>query len=311
MSGPGVQTIPFRGWPNALQLSNGKAELIITLDVGPRILSYALHGGTNVFNIYEDQAGGVGETQWRNRGGHRLWLAPEGTELTMNPDNSPVAWDRTGEYSVRLTPPPEAVSGFQKQMDISLSPTSAAVTVVHRVKRLAQSPCRAAPWALSVMAAGGIAILPQPPLGEHPRDLLPNRRIVIWPYTELADPRYGFGRRFLTLRQDPAGRPTKIGMPSKLGWAAYLLKQTLFVKRFTWLDNVDYPDDGCNLEVFTNARMLELETLGPLQRFQPGDQAEWTEQWELRNQLPSFPAGGLAEQDEFLSACLKNIISHS
>ena len=306
-----VHTIPFRGWPCALRLTNGRAELIITLDVGPRILSYALCGGTNVFNIYDDQAGGVGESQWKNRGGHRLWLAPEGTELTMHPDNHAVAWERTGDLAVRLTPPPEDTSGFQKQMDISLAPSNAVVKVVHRITRVAKSPCLAAPWALSVMAAGGIAILPQPPLGDHPRDLLPNRRLVVWPYTELADPRYGFGRRFITIQQDPAARPTKIGMPSRLGWAAYLLRQTLFVKKFSWTDKAEYPDDGCNLEVFTNARMLELETLGPLRRFTCGDQAEWTEEWGLHDGLPALPAGGVAERDEFLSACLQGLISLS
>ena len=311
MSDVVVETTPFRGWRNALRVANRKVELLVTLDVGPRILSYSLVGGVNVFNVYEDQAGGVGEPQWKNRGGHRLWLAPESAELTYHPDNHPVGWERIGNEGVRLTSPPETGSGFQKQIDLQLSKDSTAVKVTHRIKRIAPAPCRAAPWALSVMAAGGIAILPQPPMGEHPRDLLPNRRLVVWPYTELADPRYGFGRRFITLRQASGGRPTKIGMPSAQGWAGYLLKQTLFVKRFTWQANVEYPDDGCNLEVFTNARMLELETLGPLQQFQPGDQAEWVEQWELHANLPVFPAAGLAEQDDYLFTCLNGLISHS
>ena len=229
-----AEVIPFRGWPNALRLANGAVELVATLDVGPRILSYARTGGVNPFNIYEDQAGGTGEPQWRNRGGHRLWLAPEAPEFSYYPDNRPVAWERIGENGVRLTPPPETATGFQKQIDLVMAPDGAKVTVTHRITRTAATPCRAAPWALSVMAAGGCAILPQPPLGEHPRDLLPNRSLVIWPYTDLSDPRYRFGRRFITLRQDPAGRPTKIGLPSAVGWAAYLLGRTAFIKRIPW-----------------------------------------------------------------------------
>ena len=283
-----IERIAFRGWPNALRLANGTVELIVTLDVGPRILSYTRKGGLNPFNIYEDQAGGVGEPQWRNRGGHRLWLAPEGPDFSYHPDNRPVAWEQIGEIGVRLTPPPEIATGFQKQIDLTLAADGAKVTVIHRIIRIGATPCRAAPWALSVMAPGGLAIMPQPPLGEHPRDLLPNRRLVIWPYTDLSDLRYRFGRRYLTLRQDPAGRPTKIGMPAPTGWAGYLLKRTLFIKRFSWLAGADYPDDGCNLEVFTNARMLELESLGPLQRLEPGDKAELIEGWDLREDLPDL-----------------------
>ena len=285
-----ISLVPFRGWPNALRLTNGTVELMVTLDVGPRILSYARAGGTNPFNIYEDQTGGIGEPQWKNRGGHRLWLAPEAPGFSNFPDNSPVAWEKLGESGVRLIPLPEAATGFQKQIDLVLDSAGAKVTVIHRIIRIADAPFRAAPWALSVMAASGFAIIPQPPLGEHPRNLLPNRRLVIWPYTELSDARLRFGRKFITLGQDPAGRPTKIGLPSPIGWAAYALKRTLFIKRFSWLADATYPDDGCNLEVFTNSRMLELESLGPLKQFARGETAELIEHWDLRDNLPNLDA---------------------
>jgi hypothetical protein len=282
------ELIAFRGWPNALRLANGTVELIVTLDVGPRILSYTRLGGVNPLNIYEDQAGGRGEAQWKNRGGHRLWLAPEAPGFSNFPDNQPVAWEKLGETGVRLIPPPEPATGFQKQIDLMLAATGARVTVIHRISRIAPDACVAAPWALSVMAAGGTAILPQPPFGEHPRDLLPNRRLVVWPYTDLSDPRYRFGRKYFTLRQDSTGQPTKIGLASSIGWAAYLLQRTLFIKRFSRLAGAEYPDDGCNLEVFSNGRMLELETLGPLQRFEHGRTAELAEDWDLRTDLPEI-----------------------
>jgi hypothetical protein len=283
-----IERIPFRGWPNALRLGNGTVEVIATLDVGPRILSYSRAGGVNPFNIYEDQAGKSGEAQWRNRGGHRLWLAPEGPEFSYYPDNAPVAWERIGDTGARLTPTPESTTGFQKQIDIILRPDGAQVKVIHRIIRTGATPCKAAPWALSVMAQGGVAIMPQPPLGEHPRDLLPNRRLVVWPYTDLSDPRFRFRRRFITLRQDPSGTPTKLGMRSEECWAGYLIKGTLFLKQFSWQTGEEYPDDGCNLEVFTNARMLELESLGPLKLLGPGENAELVEDWELLENQPAI-----------------------
>jgi hypothetical protein len=42
-----------------------------------------------------------------------------------------------------------------------------------------------------------------------------------------------------------------------------------------------YPDLGCSTEVFTNAQMLELETLGPLVRLPPDGAVEHVEQWHL------------------------------
>jgi hypothetical protein len=41
----GMDVVAFNGWPNNLRMRNGTVELIITLDVGPRILSYKKVGG--------------------------------------------------------------------------------------------------------------------------------------------------------------------------------------------------------------------------------------------------------------------------
>ena len=143
------KVIAFQGWPNALSMGNGTAELVVTLDVGPRILSYTRKGGLDPFNIYKDQAGGVAEQQWRNRGGHRLWLAPEGPAFSYHPDNRTVAWEKIGENGARLTPPPETTTGFQKQIDLVMEAEGAGVTVTRRITRTAAEPCRAAPWALT------------------------------------------------------------------------------------------------------------------------------------------------------------------
>ena len=315
-----IDIIPFHGWKNNLRLSNGSAELIATLDVGPRILSYAMPGRPSPLNVYADQAGGTGEQVWRNRGGHRLWIAPEEQKTTYHPDNSPVAWEKLSDLRVRLTPPPETPVGIQKQIEIELAPTGTQVTLTHRITRLAtaaadatapapvaqtaksadeaqprplqnpkskiENPLTLAPWALTVMRAGGTAIIPQPPFGEHPRDLLPNRNWVLWPYTDLGDPRWTFTPEFVFLRQDtnPALKPTKLGMALETGAGAYLCEGALFIKHFPFLPAAAaaYPDKGCNFETFTNARMLELESLAPLVTLQPGQTTEHIEHWQLR-----------------------------
>jgi hypothetical protein len=283
-----VDVVPFGGWPNALRLRNGAVELIVTLDVGPRILSFAKPGGANPFKLYADQAGGTGEAAWRNRGGHRMWIAPEIREITYFPDNAPVGWEHLqGKPGVRLTPPPEAAIGFQKQIDIELDPTGAGATIVHRLTRLAATPADVALWALTVMTPGGVAVMPQPPMGQHPRDLLPNRKLVVWPYTDLSDPRWRFGRHFFRLRQDGTLGPTKLGLADPLGWCAYFVDGVCFIKRYDLQPEGVYPDGGCNFETFTNEKMLEIESLGPLISLKGGQSIEHRERWELHD-APKF-----------------------
>ena len=88
-----MEVIEYRGWKNNLRLTNGDAELVVTLDVGPRVISYRLPDGFNVLKNYDSMMGGTGEAEWQIRGGHRFWLAPEDLTRTYFPDNRPVKWE--------------------------------------------------------------------------------------------------------------------------------------------------------------------------------------------------------------------------
>ena len=145
---------------------------------------------------------------------------------------------------------------------------------------------------------GGLEIIPLPPLGEHPRDLLPNRPMVAWPYTDLSDPRWRFGWRFITLRQTAEGSPTKLGLAHREKWVGYLLPNSLFIKAFDYEEGAAYPDLGCNFETFSNADMLEIESLSPLRKLAPGESVSHSERWylfDVAEQPDSLKENDLAE----------------
>jgi hypothetical protein len=72
-----IEKTNFKGWPNSYRISNGEVEVIITSDIGPRIMRYAFTGGQNVFKEFTETLGKSGEEKWQLRGGHRIWAAPE------------------------------------------------------------------------------------------------------------------------------------------------------------------------------------------------------------------------------------------
>ena len=130
------------------------------------------------------------------------------------------------------------------------------------------------------MAPGGAAFVPQPK-PEDPNGLLPDRTLVLWPYTDMSDPRHVWGKEFLIVRSQDAPHPTKIGFGAPDGWAAYANHNHLFVKRFAYDGAARYPDHGASVEVYTATGMLEMETLGPLQTLPPGASVEHVEEWYL------------------------------
>jgi hypothetical protein len=282
-----VEKVEYKRWKNNLKLSNGTVEVIATLDVGPRVIRYAYVNGENVLKEYSDQLGKSGEKDWQIRGGHRLWHAPEHPQRTYFPDNSPIESKDLGGGAVRLIPPPETTHGVQKQIDLKLDASGSKLTLTHRIKNIGSWPIELAPWSLTVMAPGGTEIIPLPKKVPHGESLLPAQSLVLWSYTDMKDPRFSFGTKYITVRQDEKGQATKIGLWHSEGWVGYLRAGLLFVKRFERQPGQQYPDYGCNFETFTNEDMLEVESLGPMTKLEPGSSVEHREVWELHKDVPN------------------------
>lgn len=280
-----IEKTEFGGWPNCLRLANDHAELILTLDVGPRVISYQhLPGGKNVLKVNYEELGKQGEGEFKPRGGHRIWVAPE-EERTYFPDNSPVTHELLPN-GVRLENAAVAPWHIRKILTITLAEDSSAVTVEHRVINEGSASTTLATWGVTVMEAGGLEIIPRPPFGEHPRDLLPNRLQVLWPYTDTSDDRWRWGRTFITLRQTPHSSPAKLGLMHRMKWIGYYTRNALFIKTIEFEPGATYPDFGCNFETFTNAHMLEIESLSPLRPLAPGESVGHTETWRLFGSIP-------------------------
>ncbi len=284
------EVVEYGGWKNNLRLTNGSVELIVTLDVGPRVVAYRQPGGFNVMKNYESMMGGTGEAEWQIRGGHRFWLAPEDLTRTYFPDNRPVKWEPLGEHGAKFVPPPETEYGVQKEMQLKLSPTGTRVEVVLKVANTGTASTELAPWGPTVMAPGGVEIIPLPPKAPHPghpsrakspADYAPNQELILWPYFDFADPRWTFGTKYVFLKQDSNLGPTKIGLAHREGWVGYLNSSMLFVKRFDYRAGAVYPDRGTRYQTFSNEEMLEMETVGELVTLAPGHSAELRESWEL------------------------------
>lgn len=282
-----AEEVEHNGWKKAIRISNDTVQLVILTEVGPRILLFSFQGEHNEFHEVPEHAGKGGDQTFRVYGGHRLWVAPE-IPRTYYPDNLPIAVRRHNDAFVFTAPPESQHPGtnLQKEIEIKLAETGAKVSVTHRIRNLGGEPTEMAPWALSVMAGGGTAILPLPPRAPmSPNRLLPEGVLALWSYTDLADPRWKIGTKYIQLHQagNSASRfeEQMAGIFNPLGWGAYFRRGHLFIKKTEVDRNARYPDFGCNFELYTDPQSLELETLGPLRKLKPGDTAEHTEHWWL------------------------------
>ncbi len=275
-----LETLSYMGLPHCIKLSNGTVDVIATTDVGPRILFYGPAGGRNVLGHFPDAAKETALGIWKPYGGHRLWVWPEVLPATYAPDNDPIEYTAEGEYGLVLKQSVDK-AGMQKEMRVSMAPEGTSVRLEHTVTSHSLWPVDIAVWAVSIVEPG-VSIVPRVPFQTHDEYVPVTQPMALCAFTDLQDPRFTLGLKYLLLRGDPA-RPSsqKLGLRNKQNWCAHLVHDMLFAKRFTHDERAEYPDYGVNTEVYTEGRFQELELLGPHRVVATGDSLSFTEEWHL------------------------------
>lgn len=72
-----MEKIQYQNLPNCLHLTKGEIEVVVTTDVGPRIVVYSFIGGENIPGWREKAKVETALGEFKPYGGHRLWIAPE------------------------------------------------------------------------------------------------------------------------------------------------------------------------------------------------------------------------------------------
>ena len=288
--------VNYHGW-DSVRLSSGAAEVVIPLDIGPRIVACCLGGGANLFRSVPEEWGGKGETEWKIRGGHRLWHSPEDPVRTYGPDNERIKLSQNDAgKSLTMEAPRSDHAGMLKKIKVE-SFGNECFKLTHTLTNNNLWPVRSGPWALTVMEYGGYATVPLLPKGNHANDLLPNYQMIPWSYTDFSQPCWQFRKDFIGIDSSQTKVPQKLGLTSYPGWAAYWQSAGTFVKSAKVESGAEYPDFGSSFEIFSCDSMTELETLAPLTELQPGASAAHVEFWRLFAGLPKPTSNEIYEND--------------
>jgi len=286
-----IETIAYNGWKNCYHLSDGDVEVVITGDVGPRIIHYGFVDGDNMLKQLPDDSGQAGGRDFRLYGGHRLWHAPENKPRTYQPDNDPVDhFELDGIHY--FVPRPEEATDIQKQLSLHFK--NHTLVVDHTLTNTGLWPVELSPWAITMVKPGGVSIMPLPPHASHETQLLPTHSVTLWSYTSLNDRRLYFGDKYiLVVQSEEITTPLKIGLhviPEymwSVGWLAYVNDGNMFVKSFRPGDGYEtYPDLGSQVEIYTDGTVLELETMGRLKTLRPDESITHREYWSLHRHVP-------------------------
>lgn len=268
---------------NALVVGNGQIEFTVATDIGPRIIAFNKLNEPNI--LYQDinltrkkdvsHTFGEGKV-WYNYGGHRLWLSPE-SEETYYPDNLPVEINRVDDGVIVTSPLWQKINVIPSLRIEFIDKNSIKVTHMVLNKGDKRKLCL---WGLTVMKSGGKMELA---LEEKDTGLLPNRNIVLWPYTDFFDERLNFYNNKIVIKSDERiSKPLKIGAYNDEIKVKYTLGNNVFIKEFHGDKQKEYPDFYCNFESYTCDYIHEIESLSPMETVEKDQSITFSEIWTLQ-----------------------------
>jgi hypothetical protein len=283
-----IEKTEFLGWREAYRVRLGEAAMVVVIEIGPRILSLSVGDGPNLLFVDQETAGqGRGDTDWHIYGGHRVWVAPE-TEDTYALDNGRCEVE-VSDAGLTVMGPVIPQNGLQKRLTVSAQ--GDRFVVEQGVRNTGGTLYTGAVWALTCVEPKGVIAFPWGRQGNW--DL---KKIMYWSKwmdhgSDVISQQWQPGPDLF--RVVPTGEEGKVGSNSPEGWVALCREDATFVKSFHWLPNVRYPDQDCSLQVYTCGQFIEMETLGPLTTFYPGEEVVHREVWTVTAEAID-PADGAA-----------------
>lgn len=282
-----ISTVDYLQFGKCVRIANDDAEVLVMVDKGPRIISYRRTSGENLF--FNDMEGknivdkpvvmetfGCAYELW---GGHRMWATPENMPLSYYPDNESVAWSEI-ENGVVFKPNAQRLTDWQYTMTVTMAETGTEVTVVMDIKNLRDEVRKAGAWGISQMRKGGMAIYPMN--RDESLAPLPDKMIALWPYCDMNDKRFAFGKDCIKLKHiEGVEAPFKCGINSTAAWLAYATYGEVFLKKASYEEDAEYPDYGCNVETYVDGFMLEIESLSPMKEIGKDESVTLTETWSI------------------------------
>ena len=265
-------------WGRVLWITKGDVELAVAMDFGIRVVHMSCVGCENLFyqQPMDCSDGFTTPGGWKLYGGHRLWLAPESDD-SYYPDNDPVQY-RITEDAVLVEQNVDPLLQIRKHLLVSFE-TDDTVRIVQQIENVSDQTLTGAAWGVNTLDAGGEAEIcfGCTDVGSYN----PQRVISLWSDTNLGDPRLHFEKDRLLAKYLPLNDYLKIGLYSNPGRAIFRNKGQVFELTFDAEAFEQYPDNGCNFELYMCKQFTELESLGKKTTILPGRCATHVETWRL------------------------------
>jgi hypothetical protein len=294
-----IQTITYKGWQHAIEITNLDIKIIIVPEVG-RILSFSFINSENIF--YENKTlEGVkfnngtyfikeGKIAAPDIGGNRILPCSEeyfhlisGSRYVPDPFiNAHSYKSKILNNGVVLKSPISSLLGIEIIRTITIDKEGCKVYIAQElIKKQAAKNNTLEKIPLTLWSLSKIKN-PNSSFTQIAKKSIFKDGYTIskWPDAKnYAEENASLDNSIVTLKSSEK-HSQKIGTDSRK-WVASAYKDNLFVEKFSYDDEAPYPDNGTSVTIFGNHLFTELECLSPEKTLLIGEKITYNLTWCL------------------------------
>ena len=253
---PLVRTIGFQGSSGCVLLDDGFQEVVVCTAGIPRILSYRRKEGTNQVDPGDPETNGTGHS----RTGHTARILPEPHSTGFGLFQQASQWVATN-LGARFFVHAEARTRFSYELAIRFQPAGQGLRLEHVLTSLGREHSPSSLRLDCPYGPGGALVVPRMDSSVGAASDAPTTALDLWPGTDLRQPCWSIGPRYLRLRHLRTPDPQRLALRVSQGWIAHVRGSSMFLRRFDGSKTGLYSESSSNVELVASPRGLESRIL--------------------------------------------------
>jgi len=269
-----VSKVNSSGFESCYEIASGNKKLIVTTQVGPRIIFFGFEKDSDSNVLFVDNERKLGLWDWKVYGGHRFWVSPETRDSYASDNKKCEVIEENDAISFINF---DEKTQLEKKLTISIEKEN--FIVKHTLTNKGEMLYYGGIWGLTCIPVEGVIFFPWVTPGDWRI-----KKIIYWEKwpgqsTNIESKQFVKGKNLFLVY--PNGETSKVGTTGYDGFIGVANKNYTFVKKYDYIQGAIYPDDNCSIEVYTSKNFCELETLSPLTTLFPNYSLEHKEKWIL------------------------------
>lgn len=279
-----IKQINLKYYGKCVSINNGTVKVIVSVDVGPKIIFWGYTNGENmlyipydIFEYSEPISQNFPPDIFFKRYGHEIMLAYENSKPVVLSSGTTI-YSILQEGVVFSCSCPKL--GLSVNLEIVIQDNLNSIMVIHSIENTNDKTQNFSICSSTFVSQGGTLLVPQ---NIENLDNSPNRVLSLWKKSNINDFRLYIANEYLRFNNILTDKSSvlKLGINNKRAWSTYTKDGNTFLKHYLHNKKARYLNFDSSFIIDSKKNLLSLKVLSPIYKVKKNEVAKMAEYWSL------------------------------